>query len=147
MRSLLIALTLFVFSFPQAIWAGEKKDQAAIVGAEITAFANQLSLRPQTAIDFSSVSGEYCFNLGLGKGANMTHYAIDPSKSVEDVIDFVNAEPLLKAGVNLDGLPKFPGKLGSMKPNQWYFLPARMFEPHHGKKFPMAMMVRASNVK
>ena len=43
--------------------------QAAIVSAEITAFANQLSLRPKTANDFSKVSGEYCFYSGADKNS------------------------------------------------------------------------------
>ncbi len=77
----------------------------------------------------------------------MAHYAIDPTKTNEDVIDFVAAKPLLDAGANFDGLPRFPGTLGSMQPNQWYFIPAGAFEPHHGTKFPMPMLMRASTVK
>ncbi len=77
----------------------------------------------------------------------MTHYAIDPAKSQEDVIDFVDARPLIAAGANFDGLPKMPGKLGSMTPNQWYFLPAGQFEPHHGTKLPFPLLVRASSLE
>ena len=152
MKSLLIVLALLIAGFSQTVWAGgkqaqAKKEQAAIVAAEITAFANHLALRPHTAIDFSKVSGEYCFDLGLGQGGHMTHYAIDPTKTDEDVIDFVAAQPLLDAGAKFDGLPQFPGTLGSMQPNQWYFILAGAFEPHHGKKFPMPMLMRASTVK
>jgi hypothetical protein len=93
------------------------------------------------------VSGEYCFDVNLGDGGHMTHYAIDPTKTQEDVIDFVNAEPLIKAGVKVDSLPRFPGQLGSMAPNQWYFLPAGEQEPHHGMKFPFALLLKAVNVK
>ena len=147
MKSLLIVLALLVGGVSQAVWAGGKKEQAAIVAAEITAFANHLALRPNTAIDFSKVSGEYCFNLGLGQGGHMAHYAIDPTKTNEDVIDFVAAQPLLDAGAKFDGLPQFPGTLGSMQPNQWYFIPAGAFEPHHGAKWPMPLLIRASTVK
>ena len=49
-----------------------------IVEAEIGTIANQLSLRPKTAIDFSKVSGEYCFFTGWD--GHHTHYAIDPGK-------------------------------------------------------------------
>ena len=128
-------------------FADAKKNQAAIVAAELATIANQLSLKPEMAIDLSGVSGAYCFNAGLGQGGHMTHYAIDPEKNQEDVIDFVNAEAMVKAGVNLDKLPAFPGKLGSMKANQWYYLAPGMKEPHHGRKFPFPLMIRATNVK
>jgi hypothetical protein len=123
------------------------KDQAAIVKAELDTIANLLSLRPEMALDLSEVSGAYCFNAGLGEGGHMTHYAIDPAKNQEDVIDFVNALSLVKAGVTVQKLPRFDGKLGSMTPNQWYYLPAGEFEPHHGMKFPFPLMIRATNIK
>ena len=126
-------------------WAEER--QAAIVAGELAAIANQLALRPETAIDLTKVSGEYCFNAGLGAGGHMTHYAVDPTKTQEDVIDFVNAEPLVKAGIDVAALPKFPGKLGAMTPNQWYFLPAGDPEPHHGTTFPFPLLIRATNLK
>ena len=75
----------------------------------------------------------------------MTHYATDPTKTREEVVDFVNAEPLIKAGINVASLPKFPGWLNSMTPGQWYFLPAGELEPHHGTKFPF--LIRATNIK
>lgn len=125
----------------------EAKDQAGIVAAEISTFANQLSVRPETAIDLSGVSGAYCFNAGIGKGGNMTHFAIDPEKTKEDVIDFVNAASLVKSGINIKDLPKFPGKLGAMEPNRWYYLAAGENEPHHGRKFPFPLMIRATNLE
>ena len=131
----------------QPAFAEEANKQAAIVGAELSTIANQLALRPETALDFSKVSGEYCFDVKLGEGGHMTHYAIDPTKTQEDVIDFVNAEPLIKAGVKLDSLPRFPGGSRSMTPNQWYFLPAGELEPHHGIKFPFPILIKANNLK
>ena len=127
--------------------AGAAKDQAGIVAAELSTIANQLSLRPDMAIDLSGVSGAYCFNTGLQDGGHMTHYAIDPENTKEDVIDFVNAASLVQSGMRVQTLPPFPGELGSMKPNQWYYLPAGEFEPHHGRKFPFPLMIRATNVK
>lgn len=59
--------------------AAAPKRQDEIVTAQLNAIANQLALRPETAIDLSDVSGEYCFNTGIGEGGHMTHYAIDPS--------------------------------------------------------------------
>ncbi len=121
--------------------------QAALVGAELSTIARHLQTRPQTAIDFTDVSGEYCFETGLGKGAHMTHYAVDPASTTEDIIDFVNAAPLVEAGINVDTLPRHPGTLGSMTPNQWYYLPAGEVEPHHGKKLPIPLLIRATNLE
>lgn len=143
--ALLIGMTLLLNGIPGMALAGSK-DQAKVVAAEISVIAKHLSMRPKTAIDLTSVSGEYCFNLGLGQGAQMTHFAIDPANTKEDVIDFVNASSLIKAGMKVDLLPAFPGKLGAMKPNQWYFLPAGKMEPHHGIKFPFPIMMKASNL-
>ena len=131
---------------PQALGA-QKPDQAMIVAGELSTIAKQLSLRPETAIDFTKVSGEYCFDVGLGDGGHMHHLAVDPTKTREDVIDFVNAKSLIKAGLNVESLSRFPGKLGSMKPNTWYFLPAGELEPHHGIKFPFPLLMKAVNVK
>ena len=77
----------------------------------------------------------------------MTHYAIDPEKTTEDVIDFVNAASLVKSGITIKDLPKFPGKLGAMEPNQWYYLAPGENEPHHGMKFSFPLMIRASNLE
>ncbi len=143
----LVVVTLLVSSVPHVTLAQGKKGHPETVAGGLATIANQLALRPETAIDFTAVSGEYCFNAGLGKGGHMTHYAIDPTKTQEDVIDFVNAESLIKAGVNVESLPRFPGTLGSMTPNQWYFLPAEELEPHHGKPFPFPLLIRASNIK
>lgn len=157
MQRLMTVLTglLLGIALPQIGAAHETKmsdaemarKQAALVGAEISIIAKHLQQRPETAIDFSGVSGEYCFETGLGKGAHMTHYAIDPTGTREDIIDFVNADPLLQAGINVDSLPRLPNKLGAMEPNTWYYLPAGGFDPHHGKEFPMPMMVRATNLE
>lgn len=138
---------LSVSGLPYMDQAVAERDQSSIVAAEISAIANQLSLRPETAIDLSDVSGEYCFQVNLEKGGHMTHYAIDPLTTREDVIDFINAEPLLNAGVVLDAIPRFPGKLGIMTPNQWYYLPKGQYEPHHGTTFPFPILMKAVNVK
>lgn len=129
--------------FPSTVMA---KSQSEIVAAEISTFAKHLSIRPETAIDLSGVSGAYCFNAGFQSGGQMTHFAIDPGKTMEDVIDFVNAESLTKAGINVADLPEFPGKLGAMKPNQWYFLKAGEMDPHHGTAFPFPVMLRATDL-
>ncbi len=154
MRKLLIALAVIIIGLPNlgvaatnAEKAAMAKKQAAAAAAQLSAIEKHFQTRPKTAIDFTHVSGELCYNTGLGKGGQMTHFATDPAGTSEDVIDFVNAKQLLAAGINVDSLPRFPGKLGAMKSNQWYFLPANEFEPHHGKKFPIPLMMKASNLK
>ena len=147
MMALQIMLAILIFCLPQVIWAEGEKTQGAKFAGGVAAVANQSALRPKTILDFTAVSGETCFNYGLDKGANMTHFATDPTRTQEDVIDFVNAKPLIAAEVDVDKLPKHPGKLGSMKPGQWYFLPAGQFEPHHGKKFSIPLMIRASDLQ
>ncbi len=131
----------------QVAWAGDEAKQAAVVGGELSTLAKQLSLRPETALDFTKVSGEYCFDVNLGGGGHMVHYATDPTKTQEAVIDFVNADPLVKAGINVTQLPRFPGRLGSMTSGQWYYLPANELEPHHGVKFPFPLLIKATSLK
>ena len=143
----------FVIGIFMIIWlpfnsfAWGERDQASIVASEISTFANLLSVRPKTAIDLSKVSGAYCFNVNLEDGGQMTHFAIDPSSTQEDVVDFINATQFIKAGIEVDKLPRFPGKLGSMTPNKWYYLPAGEYEPHHGITFPFPLLMRAVNLE
>ena len=59
---------------------------------------------------------------------------------------FKAVELLLKAGANFSKLPRLPGKLGKMKADQWYFVPANAFEPHHGLKFSFPLLMRAGNL-
>ena len=77
----------------------------------------------------------------------MSHYAVVPSKTQEDVIEFVKASSFSDAGVDVTGLPRMPGKLGAMEPGTWYQLPAGEIEPHHGGKFGVALLIRASNLE
>ena len=113
-------LTFAALSMAGARAAEDPHKQAAVVSAEIVAFANQLSHRPKTALDFSKVSGEYCFYSGSDKDTGFdkhhTHYAIDPTKTQEDVIDFIDARTLLEAGLKMESLPKLPADLGKMIP-------------------------------
>ncbi len=138
------ALLVVLFSAATTATAG---DQGETVGAEISTFAKHLALDPDMAIDLTGVSGAYCFNAGIGDGGHMTHYAVDPSQTQEDLIDFVNARSMIDAGIiNVGKLPKHPGKLGAMEPNEWYYLHPGTFEPHHGRKFPFPLLIRATNL-
>ena len=112
------------------------------------AIGKYLENHPEMVIDFSDISGEYCVNTWKVKGGHMTHYAIDPSKTTEDVIDFVKAKPFIDAGIDVTKLPQLPGTLGAMKNGQWYYLPKGGADPHHGKKqSPRALLVRATDIQ
>ncbi len=154
MKKLMIAVTAAALALPGAVWAGGDDDvealkaklakaqkQAAIVAGEVKTFSNVLSLHPNIPKDFTVASGEYCF-FGGWKGHH-THYSTDPAHTHEDVIDFVAAEQMIAAGMDVDGLPIYPGILGEMTSGQWYFMPAKDFEPHHGKTPPIDLVIRA----
>ncbi len=116
------------------------------VQAEIDTISQYLDGHPEMAIDLREVSGEFCFNTWMVGGGHMTHYAVDPSSTREDMIDFVRVDSL-EGSVDVDKLPRFPGKLGAMEPNKWYYLPAWHYEPHHGTRFPFALLLRATNIQ
>ena len=150
MRVFVIAVALVMSVSPFAVSAGTEAEdaankKAALVAAEISTIANQLSLRPGTALDFSKVSGQYCFFLDWDK--HHSHYAIDPTTAHEDTVDFVDARPLLEAGVKLGALPALPEELGKMTPGQWYYLDSGKLDPHHGTKWDFPQMLRASVVE
>ena len=119
--------------------------QAALVSAEISTIARHLSMRPKTAIDFSTVSNEYCFFTGWDK--HHTHYAIDPGITREDNIDFVDARPLIAAGFVVEQLPPLPKDLGQMEPGQWYLVAEGEHEPHHGMTAKFPLLLRATNLE
>ncbi|MEE8608176.1 MAG: hypothetical protein V3S55_11250 [Nitrospiraceae bacterium] len=147
---IVVCAVLVVALAPQLSLAGKEAKgakQAEVVAGEMAAFAKHLNLRPESAIDRTAVSGEYCFDVNMLGGGHMHHLAVDPTKTQEDVIDFVNAESLMEAGVKVNRLPRFPGELGSMKPNQWYFLPAGEMDPHHGYTWPFDILIKATNLK
>ncbi|MBL4851638.1 MAG: hypothetical protein JKY90_05080 [Gammaproteobacteria bacterium] len=120
--------------------------QASIATAELSTIANHLAHRPHAAIDFRDVSGEFCFDVDMKNGGHMTHYAVDPESTEEDVIDFVNAKQLVDSGMDVASLPAFPGQLGTMEQNTWYYLAPGKLDPHHGVKWDFPVMLRASNL-
>ena len=122
-------------------------EQASKVAGELGTIAGYLQSHPEMALDFTQVSGEYCLNTWKAGGAHMSHFAVDPSKTQEDVIEFVKASSLTDAGIDVMGLPRMPGKLGAMETGKWYYLPAGEFEPHHGGKFGVPLLIRASNLE
>ncbi len=135
-----LSCTLAVSVFAIAAERSEK------VQAEIDTIAQYLDSHPEMAIDFRDVSGEFCFNTWMVGGGHMTHYAVDPARTREDMIDFVRADSFGDS-LDVDKLPRFPGELGTMEPNRWYYLPAWHFEPHHGTRFPFALLLRATDIQ
>ena len=121
--------------------------QAAVVAAELGTIARHLQTHPEMALDFSEVSGEHCLNTWKAGGAQMVHFAIDPSATQEDVVEFVKADSLTSVGVDLASLPRMPAKLGAMEPGKWYYLPAGEPEPHHGTTFSFPLLIRASDLQ
>lgn len=116
------------------------------VEASKLAIGAMLESHPEMVVDLSKTSGEYCVNTWNVGGGHMTHYAIDPSRSREDVIEFVRLDSF-PGHVDVSALPRLPGELGRMKPNQWYHLPVGGYDPHHATRFPFALLIRATNVE
>ena len=121
--------------------------QAGVVAAELGTIARHLQLHPQMALDFTEVSGEHCLNTWKAGGAQMVHFAVDPSATSEDVVEFVKADSLTSLGVDVANLPRMPAELGAMEPGKWYYLPAGDPEPHHGTTFPFPLLLRASDLQ
>ena len=144
--ALLAGATLFTCS-SIAFSAQTKNEPTPADERTISAITNHFGFDSVKGIDFSKKSGELCLNAGLPTGGHMTHFSVDPSATVEDIIDFVRVDQLVAAGLDTAALPRHPGTLGSMKPGQWYFVPAGSFEPHHGTKFPFPLIVRATDVR
>lgn len=134
----------FLCASPTVTSAGGDLSPAAT--GEVDTITKLLAENPKAAIDLTAVSGEYCLNANIGKGGHMTHYAVDTGTTKEDIIDFVNAQSLVDAGINVQELPRFPGELGTMEPNQWYYLPAGEHDPHHNMQWKVPLLMRASNI-
>jgi len=122
-------------------------DQAAVVAAELGTIAKHLQLHPQMALDFTEVSGEHCLNTWKAGGTQMVHFAVDPSATREDVVEFVKADSFTSLGIDVTSLPRMPAKLGAMEPGKWYYLPGDEPEPHHGGTFPFPLLLRASDLQ
>lgn len=142
-----VAALAFGLVLTQSAVAQDANEQAAKVAGGLGTIAGYLQSHPQMMLDFTNVSGEYCLNTWKAGGAHMSHFAVDPSKTQEDVIEFVKASSLTDAGIDVMGLPRMPGKLGAMETGKWYYLPADEFEPHHGGKFGVPLLIRASNLE
>ena len=98
---------------------------------EVLALARLLAIRPAMAIDFSDTTGEYCLNTGSHV---MTHFAVQPATTSEDIVYFVDAAPLVAKGLRLDEFPSLDPGLGKMQPNTWYLYAGKGTEPHHGRE-------------
>ncbi len=142
-----VAVLVFGLAPAHSAVAQDANEQASKVAGGLGTIAGFLQSHPQMMLDFTNVSGEYCLNTWKAGGAHMSHYAVDPSKTQEDVIEFVKAGSFSDAGVDVTGRPRMPGKLGAMEPGKWYHLHTGEFEPHHGGKFGVPLLIRASNLE
>ena len=145
MKARIIASVMIIGGLAIAPLAGANELTGKVKG-EVDTISAYLKSHPEMVIDLSNKSGEYCMNTWKVGGSHMTHYTIDPSKTVEDVIDFVKADSF-KGSVDVASLPRLPDKLGAMEPNTWYYLPAGQYDPHHMTRFRSDLLVRATNVK
>ncbi len=140
-----VALALAVSLGVASAATANPAETAAKAQAVINAY---IDTHPEMIVDLADVSGEYCVNTWRVGSAHMTHYAIDPSKTTEDVIDFVLAQSFIDAGIDVTKLPTMPAKLGAMENGHWYYLAKGSAEPHHGSEaFPIALMVRATDIQ
>lgn len=111
---------------------------------EIQAMAAVLAARPNSALDFSRQSGEMCFTPAPG---NMVHYAVDPSKTTEDVIYMFSAQPFIDHGLQVSHFPPMPTEHGTMQSGQWYYYDGTAAEPHHGRPLKAPYLIMSVDVK
>jgi hypothetical protein len=137
-------LTVVVSLGVANVTAGELSNNAMKAHAVI---GNYLETHPEMIIDLADVSGEYCVNTWEVNGGHMTHYALDPSKTTEDIVDFVTAQSFIDSGIDVTKLPRMPSKLGAMENGQWYYLPEDAVGPHHGEALGLALLVRATEIQ
>ncbi len=141
-----VSTLIFGLALAQSAMAQDANQQASNVAGELGTIASYLQSHPEMALDFTDVSGEYCLNTWDSGGAHMTHFAVDPSNTTEDVIDFVMASSMTDA-LDVTALPHMPGEVGAMETGKWYYLPADEFDPHHGAIMGVALLIRASNLE
>lgn len=111
---------------------------------EILAMAAVLAAKPGMAFDFSGQSSEMCFAPGHG---DMIHYTVDPSKTPEDIVYMLNAQPFIDYGLQVSKMPKLPMQKDAMKPFQWYYYDGTTVEPHHGRQWNRPYLYMAVDVK
>ena len=140
-----IASVVIIGGLALGQWAGAYELTGKAKG-QVDTIAGLVKSHPEMVIDFTQKNGEYCMNTWKVGGSHMTHYAVDPSKTIEDVTDFVKVESF-QGSIDVNTLPRAPTKLGAKEPNQWYYVPAGQYDPHHGKALPFDILVRASNVE
>ena len=145
MRSLIFSALAFavLLGTPVLSFSEELKGTAA---EELKAIKRIFEINPGFAIDTTRQSGTYCMNVGFGRGGHMTHYSTTPLETTNDIIDFIDARPLIAAGLDGTKFPKLPKEAGKLTPGQWYFLPEGEFEPYHGRAFPIPMIIKAVDV-
>lgn len=114
---------------------------------EINAIANILGPGSKMkTIDATNASGEMCMLETVSKH-NMIHFSEHPDQTAEDVVYFINPEQFIANGLDVAKLPRHPGKLGEMKPLQWYYYDGTYVEPHQGSQLNKPFVIMSINVK
>ena len=124
-----------------------KGETTDLIEAELEAIEKIFRMKPGYAIDTRVVSKTLCMNAEFGRGGHMTHFSLDPENSTNDIIDFIDARPLIKAGLDGEKFPTLPEKAGTLTPGKWYFLPEGEEEPYHGRSFGFPIIVKAVDVR
>lgn len=88
--------------------------------AEVLAIARIFSMKPRYALDFTSV-GMHALSVGHD---TMVTFAADPTTTKEDVIFFIPAKRLIRAGLDPKKFETLP-PAGAMESGKWYFSSGR----------------------
>lgn len=92
--------------------------------AEVLAIARMFAKNPRLAVDFSRVGMH-----GLSAGFDtMITFAADPARTTEDIIFFMPAKGLIRAGLDTSKFPPVPAP-GTMEAGRWYYSSGRDPEP------------------
>lgn len=113
--------------------------------AEVLAIARLFAKNPRLAVDFSKVGMH-----GLSAGFDtMVTFAADPAKTTEDIIFFVPARGLIRAGLDTSKFSPVPA-VGAMEPGRWYYSSGRDPEPRFNNNAigtPVLMMAVDSETR
>lgn len=106
--------------------------------AEVLAIANIVARKPRFALDFTDV-GTHALSVGYD---TMVTFAVDPAATTEDIIFFIPAKGLIRAGLDVKKYEQVPPP-GQMVSGKWYYSSGREPEVRFNKNaigIPVLMM-------
>lgn len=125
--ALIFALSTGCATTPANAPAAECSELASLTPAaraEVLAIARILANKPRFALDFSRV-GMHALSVG---NDTMVTFATDPSSTKEDIIFYVPAKRLIRAGLDVKKFDTLPAP-GTMEPGRWYYTSGEEPEP------------------